>query len=64
MTDRVVSSAMKYRTQVAFVDGLMMSLACRWRASAVPEHVLPQLSTTEKSAGATRRVGKSTKDDE
>jgi uncharacterized membrane protein YqiK len=26
MTDRVVNSAMKYRTQVAFVDGLMKDL--------------------------------------
>jgi hypothetical protein len=26
ITDRVVSSAMKYRTQVAFVDGLMKDL--------------------------------------
>ena len=26
MTDRVVNSAMKYRTQVAFVDGLMKEL--------------------------------------
>ena len=29
MTDRVVNSAMKYRTQVAFVDGLMKDLAFR-----------------------------------
>ena len=26
MTDRVVNSALKYRTQVAFVDGLMKDL--------------------------------------
>ena len=65
MTDRVVNSALKYRTHVAFVDGLMKDLGLPIEslgsAGALSFRNFPP---PEKSGGATRKVGKSGKDDD
>ena len=67
MTDRVVNSAMKYRTQVAFVDGLMKDLGL-----PIENHgqcgraFVPQFYATagETDGQRPRKLGKSGKDDD
>lgn len=65
MTDRVVNSALKYRTQVAFVDGLMKDLGLPIESigssGALSFRNFPQ---PEKPSGATRKLGKTGKDDD
>ena len=65
MTDRVVNSAMKYRTQVAFVDGLMKDLGLPigtiGSGGALSFRNFPQ---PEKPGGAPRKLGKGGKDDD
>ncbi len=56
MTDRVVSSAMKYRTQVAFVDGLMKELGLPLESiGSAGGMSFRNFQPPEKSAGATRQ---------
>jgi len=63
MTDRVVSSAMKYRTQVAFVDGLMKELGLPLEnIGSAGGMSFRNFQPPEKSTGTARRVGKSAKD--
>ncbi len=66
MTDRVVSSAMKYRTQVAFVDGLMKDLGLPIEsigsAGGLSFRNFP--APEKSSGGAVRRAGKGGKDDD
>ena len=66
MTDRVVNSAMKYRTQVAFVDGLMKDLGLPIEsigsAGGLSFRNFP--APEKPSGGATRKLGKSGKDDD
>jgi uncharacterized membrane protein YqiK len=65
MTDRIVSSAMKYRTQVAFVDGLMKELGLPLEnIGSAGGMSFRNFQPTEKPTGATRRVSKSAKDDD
>jgi uncharacterized membrane protein YqiK len=65
MTDRVVSSAMKYRTQVAFVDGLMKELGLPLEnIGSAGGMSFRNFQPPEKPSGGTRRVGKSAKDDD
>jgi len=66
MTDRVVNSAMKYRTQVAFVDGLMRDLGLPIEsigsAGGLSFRNFPP--PDKSSGGAARKLGKSGKDDD
>ena len=65
MTDRVVSSAMKYRTQVAFVDGLMKELGLPLEnIGSAGGMSFRNFQPPEKPAGSARRVGKPAKDDD
>ena len=66
MTDRVVNSAMKYRTQVAFVDGLMKDLGLPIEsigsAGGLSFRNFP--APEKPPGGATRKLGKGGKDDD
>lgn len=66
MTDRVVNSAMKYRTQVAFVDGLMKDLGLPIEsigsAGGLSFRNFP--APEKPSGGSTRKLAKSGKDDD
>ena len=65
MTDRVVNSAMKYRTQVAFVDGLMKELGLPLEnIGSAGGMSFRNFQPPEKSSGGTPKMGKSTKDDD
>jgi uncharacterized membrane protein YqiK len=66
MTDRVVNSAMKYRTQVAFVDGLMKDLGLPIESIGSAGGLsFRNFPPPEKPSGsATRKLGKSGKDDD
>jgi uncharacterized membrane protein YqiK len=65
ITDRVVNSALKYRTQVAFVDGLMkdLGLPIATAGSAGALSFRDFTPPPEKADGSARKVGKSGKDD-
>ena len=66
ITDRVVNSALKYRTQVAFVDGLMKDLGLPIEslgsAGGLTFRNFPP--PDKPPAGATRKLGKGGKDDD
>jgi uncharacterized membrane protein YqiK len=65
MTDRVVNSAMKYRTQVAFVDGLMKDLGLPIESIGSAGGLsFRNFPAPEKPSGATRKLGKGGKDDD
>jgi uncharacterized membrane protein YqiK len=65
MTDRVVNSAMKYRTQVAFVDGLMKDLGLPIESIGSAGGLsFRNFPPPEKPSGATRKLGKGGKDDD
>ena len=66
MTDRVVNSAMKYRTQVAFVDGLMKDLGLPIESIGSAGGLsFRNFQPPEKPSGnAPRKLGKSAKDDD
>jgi uncharacterized membrane protein YqiK len=66
MTDRVVNSAMKYRTQVAFVDGLMKDLGLPIESIGSAGGLsFRNFPAPEKPTGsAPRKLGKSAKDDD
>jgi hypothetical protein len=66
MTDRVVNSAMKYRTQVAFVDGLMKDLGLPIESIGSAGGLsFRNFPPPEKPTGsAPRKLGKSAKDDD
>jgi hypothetical protein len=65
MTDRVVNSAMKYRTQVAFVDGLMKDLGLPIGSLGSAGGLsFRNFQEPEKPSGATRKLGKGGKDDD
>jgi uncharacterized membrane protein YqiK len=66
MTDRVVNSAMKYRTQVAFVDGLMKDLGLPIESiGSAGGMSFRNFQPPEKpQGGAPRKLGKSGKDDD
>jgi uncharacterized membrane protein YqiK len=66
MTDRVVNSAMKYRTQIAFVDGLMKDLGLPIESiGSAGGMSFRNFPPPEKpAAGAPRKSTKSGKDDD
>jgi uncharacterized membrane protein YqiK len=66
MTDRVVNSALKYRTQIAFVDGLMkdLGLPIGTAGSAGALSFRDFMPPPEKPDGPARKLGKSGKDDD
>jgi uncharacterized membrane protein YqiK len=65
MTDRVVNSAMKYRTQVAFVDGLMKDLGLPIESIGSAGGLsFRNFPAPEKPSGGPRKLGKSGKDDD
>jgi uncharacterized membrane protein YqiK len=66
ITDRVVNSAMKYRTQVAFVDGLMkdLGLPIEGLGSAGGLSFRNFPAPEKPQGGAPRKLGKSGKDDD
>jgi uncharacterized membrane protein YqiK len=66
ITDRVVNSAMKYRTQVAFVDGLMkdLGLPIEGLGSAGGLSFRNFPPPEKPQGGAPRKLGKSGKDDD
>jgi uncharacterized membrane protein YqiK len=66
ITDRVVNSALKYRTQVAFVDGLMKDLGLPIESlGSAGGLTFRNFPPPEKPpAGATRKLGKGGKDDD
>jgi uncharacterized membrane protein YqiK len=66
MTDRVVNSALKYRTHVAFVDGLMKDLGLPIESiGSAGGLTFRNFPPPEKPpGGATRKLGKSGKDDD
>ena len=66
MTDRVVNSAMKYRTQVAFVDGLMKDLGLPIESIGSAGGLsFRNFPPPDKSpGGGARKLGKSGKDDD
>jgi uncharacterized membrane protein YqiK len=66
ITDRVVNSAMKYRTQVAFVDGLMKDLGLPVEnLGSAGGMSFRNFQPPEKPQGGTpRKLGKNAKDDD
>jgi uncharacterized membrane protein YqiK len=64
MTDRVVNSAMKYRTQVAFVDGLMKDLGLPLEHIGGAGGMSFRNFPPAEKAGGGASGGKSSKDDD